>query len=218
MTQLRGIDVSLFQGHVDWHAVKASGIAFTAIKATEGLTIHDPQFPANWSGAKAAGLVRGAYHFFHAKLDGAQQADFLHAYVRDHGHFVSGDFVMVDIEETSIDGQSAAVALEQLRAFVKRARQQIAKPVFIYTDPNTWLNLLGNPLHGQLLGNCPLWLADLNPPPLPKLKNWPQGPSVLQHSFTGRVPGISGDVDLDTFFGTMAQLKKLTAPLIAAPA
>jgi lysozyme len=66
---LRGIDVSSYQGAVDWGAWKGKGIAFAIAKATEGRTIRDSEFARNWRELKPAGLVRGAYHFTHPRND-----------------------------------------------------------------------------------------------------------------------------------------------------
>ena len=71
-TYLTGIDVSHFQGEVDWQAV--AGVRFAFIKATEGLADIDPRFRQNWQDSRAAGLLRGAYHFLHPNLDARQQA------------------------------------------------------------------------------------------------------------------------------------------------
>ena len=59
---IHGIDVSKFQGDIDWNAVANSGVKFAWIKATEGGD-RDARFQANWEGAKAAGIPHGAYHF-----------------------------------------------------------------------------------------------------------------------------------------------------------
>ena len=60
---IHGIDVSKFQGDIDWNAVANSGVKFAWIKATEGGDRFDQHFQANWTGAKAAGVPHGAYHF-----------------------------------------------------------------------------------------------------------------------------------------------------------
>src|SRR5271169_5364327 len=60
---IHGIDVSKFQGDIDWNAVANSGVKFAWIKATEGGDRADARFQANWEGAKAAGIPHGAYHF-----------------------------------------------------------------------------------------------------------------------------------------------------------
>jgi lysozyme len=59
-----GIDVSNHNPPVDWQAVKNANISFAFAKATEGATFKDITFARNWSGMKAAGIMRGAYHFF----------------------------------------------------------------------------------------------------------------------------------------------------------
>src|SRR5271168_387517 len=60
---IHGIDVSKYQGDIDWNAVRASGVKFAWIKATEGGDRVDEKFAQNWAMAKAAGVPRGAYHF-----------------------------------------------------------------------------------------------------------------------------------------------------------
>src|ERR1700728_5326112 len=61
---LQGVDVSHYDGTVNWTQVKAAGISFAFAKATESDNDIDPTFATNWAGMKAAGVVRGAYHFF----------------------------------------------------------------------------------------------------------------------------------------------------------
>ena len=67
----QGIDVSQFQGEINWAEVHAAGMAFAFIKATEGETLVDPTFETNWAQAKQQGLLRGAYHFYRPQDDGA---------------------------------------------------------------------------------------------------------------------------------------------------
>ena len=71
---VRGIDVSHHQGPIDWDAVGASGVAFAFIKASEGRDHLDPRFEENWNAAGAAGISRGAYHFFTFCTPGREQA------------------------------------------------------------------------------------------------------------------------------------------------
>src|SRR5262249_19644402 len=62
---IQGIDVSYWQGDIDWEKVRDAGVSFTYIKATEGGDRIDPKFLENWEGAKRAGIARGAYHFIY---------------------------------------------------------------------------------------------------------------------------------------------------------
>ena len=73
--QVRGIDVSHYQGAIDWGAVRSGGVSFAYIKATEGADGVDDQFATNWQGAASAGVTRGAYHFYNFCKTGSEQAD-----------------------------------------------------------------------------------------------------------------------------------------------
>src|SRR5262245_21030770 len=81
-----GVDVSNHQGDINWPALARNHVAFAYIKATEGGDFRDKRFQLNWEGAKRAGLVRGAYHFFKQCRSGAEQAkNFIATVPREHG-------------------------------------------------------------------------------------------------------------------------------------
>ena len=61
---VRGVDVSSYQGKIDWNVIASQGISFAFVKATEGSSLVDPCFASNYGNAAAAGLRVGAYHFF----------------------------------------------------------------------------------------------------------------------------------------------------------
>src|SRR5208282_4111715 len=75
-TTLPGVDVSHFNLSITWANVKAAGIVFAYAEATDGNSYVDPYFSSNWSGMKAAGVVRGAYAVFEPNVNGAAQADY----------------------------------------------------------------------------------------------------------------------------------------------
>ncbi|KAG8709352.1 hypothetical protein FRC09_000723 [Ceratobasidium sp. 395] len=84
----QGIDVSGYQPDVNWQTVKANGVEFAYIKATEGTTYTNPEFASQYNGAYDAGLIRGAYHFAQpADSTGAAQAN----YFLEHGGKWSND-------------------------------------------------------------------------------------------------------------------------------
>lgn len=185
-----GIDVSHFQGDVDWPAVKAAGKEFVFIKATEGDRYVDPRFQANWAGAKAAGLVRGAYHFFQPQKDAAAQAAHFLATVE----LEPGDLPpALDVEVTEsvsargID-RAAVTWLEQVEAACG------ATPI-LYSD----LSFLEQYL-GLGFGRYPLWLADYSETAPAAPAPWTAW-TFWQSSQSGRVTGITGAVDLDVFEG-----------------
>lgn len=192
----RGVDVSHFQGAVAWDEVAAAGNSFAFAKATEGLDAFDSEFASNWQGIKAAGMLRGAYHFFRADDDGTEQARFFLSKVE----FQANDMAVVDVE--LLDGVSSQQLLGRLRAFLQEVRQSTGRQAVIYTDINFW-NALDA---GDEFSDHPLWIAEYGVEE-PKLPNGWNGWTFWQHSQTSTVPGITGDADSNVFNGTGAQLE-----------
>ena len=108
MANAQGIDLSSFQPSFDWSAEKGR-ISFAFMKATEGSTVRDPSFAANWQQAKALGIVRGAYHFAHPKNGAATDSRAFLDAVRPHG-LTAGDLLALDLEVS--DGLSPARVAE----------------------------------------------------------------------------------------------------------
>ncbi len=197
--QVQGIDVSHLQQTVDWSEVLQAGKAFTFIKATDGITWTDPSFAANWSGAKAAGLLRGAYHFYETDDDPTAQAE----------HFLSvvqcepGDLPpVVDFEKIE-GGQSTAQVLQDLQTWLDVVAQATGRLPLLYTDSGFW-NALGT----SAFGRYPLWVAEYGVQ-TPKLPTGWTSWAFWQFSESGSVAGISVPVDLDVFNGTFAELEAL---------
>lgn len=197
----RGIDVSRWQNAVDWAAVKRSGISFGIARVSDGLNTRDVQFAANWAGIKAQGLVRGTYQFFRASQDPVAQADLLVDAVNAAGGFGPGDLPpLLDLEVT--DGMSAATVKARADAWIARvvARTGLRPP--IYTSPAFWASL-GARAYGD---DNALWIAHwgVSRPTIPS--GW-QTWTFWQDSATGRVPGVTGDVDTNLFNGGVADLR-----------
>src|ERR1035438_7078198 len=98
---LEGIDVWDAQGKIDWNAVANSGVAFAYAKATDGKDPH-ASFQTNWAGAGAAGILRGAYHWFYPVPLGSdhlqRQVD---AFLAQMGSLAANDLPpMVDVEQS----------------------------------------------------------------------------------------------------------------------
>lgn len=197
MSQVQGIDVSDHQGTVDWNAVRQAGQIFAFVKATDGITWTDPEFATNWSGAKAAGLLRGAYHFYETNDDPADQANnFLSAVQLEPGDLPP----VVDIETTK-SGQSAAQIVKDLQTWLDLVEQATGRVPIIYTNPSYW-----DSLGTSAFGRYPLWVAEygVSSPKLPS--GWTSW-TFWQFSESGTVAGISGSVDLDVFSGSLAELQ-----------
>lgn len=194
---LPGIDVSHWQGAIDWPRVADDGVAFAFIKATEGGDYVDPAFAANWAGAAQAGVMRGAYHFYRPQTDAAAQAE----------HFLrtvqlrAGDLPPVlDVEVT--DGRSASAIAAGVRTWLETVERATGRRPIVYTRAGFWNQVGGG------FGAYPLWVAHYGvaSPAIPA--DWARW-TFWQHSDTGRVAGIGGDVDLDWFTGGWEELRAL---------
>jgi lysozyme len=192
----QGIDVSQDQGTVTWPSVVAAGYAFAFIKATDGQDYVDPLFAQNWAGAKAAGLRRGAYHFFRAEDDPQIQAEWFWKTVGGVGELP----MVVDVEESM--GQPNSTVISNLTSFLASLQQWTNQQPMIYTDSGFW-----NGLGTNAFGSYPLWVAEYGvaAPTLPS--GWVLW-DFWQNSETGQVPGIQGNVDLDVYSGSLSAFQQ----------
>ena len=204
---LEGIDVSEFQGSIDWHQVHASGRAFGIARVSDGIQHVDPTFAANYAGMKSEGMVRGSYQFFRASQDPVAQANLLLSKI---GALEPGDLApMLDVEVT--DGQPNSVIDANIATWVAHVKAATGRDPLIYTGPYFWQQI-GGPNQGA----TSLVVADWGPscPLIPATwGTW----KVWQYVDNGHVPGISGLVDLDRFNGGAAALAQLAAGGVEAP-
>jgi GH25 family lysozyme M1 (1,4-beta-N-acetylmuramidase) len=162
VTQTPGIDVSHFQGTINWATKFSQGIRFSWIKATEGVTFTDPTFSANYNGAFNAGVIRGAYHFaLPDRSTGATQANYLLA----HGGGWSADGrtlpATLDIEYNPYGatcyGLTKAGMSAWIRDFATTYKARTGRDAVIYTTTDWWTTCTGNdPSFGA---TNPLWIA-----------------------------------------------------------
>ncbi len=197
--RLNGIDVSKYQPNVNWSDVKQAGYVFAFARATYGTGMVDPYFNSHWQGMKAAGVVRGPYHFFLAAEDATQQADL---FVRTVGSLESGDLPPVlDVKQQSGTGPNLVSGVQ---TWLRVVEQQLGRRPIIYTGPAFWNENLTSGF-----GEYPLWVAEYgvsSPKPVHGWDAW----TFWQYSESGSVPGISGSVDLDYFNGSLSDLEALT--------
>jgi GH25 family lysozyme M1 (1,4-beta-N-acetylmuramidase) len=200
---IQGIDVSHWQGTVNWSSVKGSGKTFAFCKATEGTTYTDPTFATNWSHMKSAGLIRGAYHFGRPGSDPTTQANRFVNVVKP----VSGDLQLVlDIEAT--DGKTPSQVRSWIVTFINRVKTLTGRPGIIYTGFYFWRDSAGN---GSNL-NCPLWLAAYVSNPAAYVPAAWSTWSFWQYTSSGSVSGVSGNVDRDAWNGSLSGLNSLRLP------
>lgn len=196
---VEGIDVSYYQGTIDWHAVAASGKKFAIARIGDGLTFSDPQWDRNWAGIKNAGMIRGAYQFFRPGQDPVAQANLVVAKVGKLGPRELP--VMLDLE--SSDGQSPATIMARARTWANIVTAGTGREPYIYTYKSFWdVNCGGS----HEFKDFHFGIAAYGPV-CPNIPSPWTGWTFFQYSSTGRVPGIVGNVDLDKFNGTLEQLE-----------
>lgn len=185
-TNIKGIDVSKWQGEINWSQVASDGVKYAFIKATEGTSLVDRKLKENAQGANRAGIKVGYYHFAHPDLSAQAQAE----------HFVQTvkglpcDMPLVlDIETDK--GLTPAQITAFCLAFLTHVKGHTGKTPMIYTGAYFAKRNLGKTLAG-----FPLWVAhyNTNQPILnPTWSRW----AVFQYSDCGKVAGIKGSVDMN---------------------
>jgi lysozyme len=194
-----GIDVSHYQGDVDWARVSAAGVSFAIAKATEGEAIVDSAFEANWRGMSQAGLARGAYHFFRPTRDPLKQAK---SFVKTVGQLKAGDLPpALDVEVA--DGASATVILDGIAVWVAHVEGALKAKPMIYTRASFWKAQCDD---SDRFAGYPLWIAHYTTADEPRLPNAWEGWTLWQHSEKGSISGVKGPVDLNRSQDTLRQL------------
>lgn len=198
---VHGIDVSYYQGKIDWQKVKAMNedgvkITFAFIKATEGVLNVDPYFQRNWREAPKQGLKVGAYHFFRPKKSGLWQANFFLQTISVE----KGDLPpVVDIE--SLDGVSPDKMRAELNAFVIQIEEKTKIKPIIYSGLKFYQDYLA-----KYYTAYPFWVAHYHQP---KLKLEGNAWKFWQHSDKARINGINHIVDFNAFNGDSLQFKQM---------
>ena len=213
-TRSLGIDVSSFQGTVNWNAVKSDGIDFAWAKATEGSASYvnytDAYLNANMAGANSAGVLIGAYHFAHPINDsgaaGAQaEADL---FIEKAGQYMTAGYLrpVLDIE---VEGSSATSAW--VNDFLDDVDEATGVTPLIYTYSNYAANYLNT-----TVANRDLWMADYSgassqtgaPAISPPFNNW----NFWQYTDAATVNGVAGGVDGDVANGNLAYVQSFLIP------
>jgi len=195
-TSSYGVDVSSFQGTIDWSQAAASGIAFGYARVADGTTFVDPDFSTNFAGMKAAGLKAGGYLFFEPNQDPLAQANALVSGLEQAG-FGPGDLVpMLDVEVS--DGQSTSTVAAKLESAGNRIHAELGVYPLVYTSVSGWNTIVGS----SAFSGWPLWIANWNVtcPNIPSAwSTW----ELWQYADNGSVPGISTPFDQDRDNGSL---------------
>ena len=202
-----GIDVSSYQGNVNWASYWSAGKKFAYVKATEGTGYQNAYFSQQYTGSYNVGMIRGAYHYGRPDLSGgAAQADYFVA----HGGNWSKDGKtlpgVLDIEYNpsgaTCYGLSAASMVSWVKAFSDEVHARTHKYPMIYTTLDWWTTCTGN--SSAFAATNPFWIAKYSstePTSLPAgTGHW----TIWQNADAGTFPG-----DQDVFNGSYTQLQAL---------
>jgi GH25 family lysozyme M1 (1,4-beta-N-acetylmuramidase) len=202
-----GIDISHWQGTIDWGKVAAAGKKFAFMKASEDIDYVDPTYQANRAAANANGLLIGAYHFAQPDLtpgDAIAEAD----HFLDTAQIASGDLLPVlDLEVAGPSGATLTQGQLQdwVRAYLGRIYERTGIRGVIYMSPAFWVKYAGDSTWFANSGYKVLWIAHWTTATVPTVPAdaWGgNGWSFWQYTSSGSVSGITGRVDLDRFNGT----------------
>jgi lysozyme len=196
-----GVDVSHYQGAIDWQKLSHSDIRFAYIKATEGGDYVDPTFQDNWKRAKAVGLPVGGYHFFTRCKSGQEQAkNFLATLPLDPDALPP----VIDVEkmEPCPSGTANADPTVEISVMLGEIQKSLGCRPIIYATPEFDLTYLS----GKYISES-FWVRSIMLPPLLRRDSW----VFWQFHNSGVRPGIQQPVDLNVFRGTAADFTAFRA-------
>lgn len=195
---VRGVDVSRYQGNIDWDALHSQNISFAFIKATEGADYVDSNFNTNWQGSQQSGLYAGAYHYFSFGTEGLSQAE----------NFISNvpktDNVLppvVDFELTSEDDSEKSYTQQQLAALLLKLKDYYGVTPILYTTPKAYIKYLSS---GSEWKKYTLWMRNTYYEPYLDWTFW-------QFDDEGKLLGYDGDqqfIDLNVYNGDYKKFLK----------
>lgn len=202
--EVQGIDVSHYQGAVDWEEIAAQDVDFAFIKATEGSSHVDEYFYDNWQAAAQTELYVGAYHFFSFDSPGQTQAELFIDTVGD----LKGKLApAIDIEyygEKEKDPPKQEAVRKELRDMLEILEEHYQKTPVIYTTYKVYDRYLKGEFE-----EYPLWLRNVYYPPMGDLgEKW----TFWQYTDRAVLEGYEGEekyIDRNVFRGTLDELEEL---------
>jgi lysozyme len=198
---IHGIDVSKYQGQIDWSAVAGSGVKFVWIKATEGGDHADERFAVNWAGAKLAGVPHGAYHFVYWCRPPIEEISWFEQNVP-----VEADALppVLDVEATPTSATchrhlERDSAIADMKVMLEEMERHYGRRPVVYTSVDFFDAILSD----GAFSDYPIWVRSTKHHPAVRygLRMW----HFWQYQSDGAVPGIEGHVDRNAFYGTGEQ-------------
>ena len=208
MAYTNGIDVSRYDGDIDWRQVVNAGNRFAVLRATVGDYYTDPRFYSYWTGAKAAGLLVTVYHVVVANRYADKQIERLFSVMNGR----KTDFpIVLDIERD--DGVSNAANTACIQDCIQQMNKTDTRRPIIYTAHYYWKDhVIASPDWAKY----DLWVASYKatspflPPDWASWKFW-------QYSDTGKTPGITSATDMNYFNGSYEDLVNYAGQVPVTP-
>jgi lysozyme len=200
---MHGVDLSHWQGEVDFAKLASAGIKFCFLKFTEGTNHIDDRGLEYLHGARAHGMPAGAYHYFLPKYDPIEQAEhFVLTMSRHEGY--AGELILPPVIDVEVKASSVVLqkTIMQFLEYVEDARG--ITPI-LYTSPGFWRSYVGK---WDEVVRFPLWVAHYGTTYPSQFYPWASW-KFWQFTSAGRVPGVVGNVDLNLFPGEWLDLLKL---------
>ncbi len=201
--EIHGIDISHYQGDIDWSLLRTSTIAtcpvrFVMIKATEGSSTVDERFHDNFTNALEHGFLRGAYHFYTTKSSPTVQAQFFLETVP----LERGDLAPVLDVEKKLSHQSTEDFQQDILTWLNIVEQHYHCKPIIYTN----YKFKEQYLSADIFDDYPYWIAHYYVDQVEYPGEW----KFWQYTDVGHLTGIQGYVDLNVYNGSYYDLLQLT--------
>ncbi len=200
---VHGLDVSTYQAGVNWTAVRNGGLSFAWIKATEGGDRLDDRFAENWTAAATAGLARGAYHFWYFCRPAAEQAAWFiqHVPVDPTALPPVLDMEWTPDSPTCTRRPAREDIHREMNVWLKAIEAHYGKRPVIYTSVDFHRDRLVG-----AFDDYHIWVRSVAGHPSLRYggRRW----HFWQHTATGAVPGVNGNVDRNVFYGSASDWAK----------
>jgi lysozyme len=208
MMMLFGVDLSHWQGEVDFAKLYSAGVRFCFLKFSEGTTHVDDRALGYLQSACAQGIPAGAYHYFLPKYDPIQQAEHFErtmtAFEAQADTLMLPPVLDVEVKATT------AVLKKSILAFLKHVEQCRGVTPMLYTSPGFWRSYVGR---WDEIVHFPLWVAHYGTTFPSQFYPWARW-NFWQYSSAGRVLGCTTSIDLDLFPGTSEDLLQLCTSMV----
>ncbi|WP_245613750.1 glycoside hydrolase family 25 protein [Alkalihalobacterium bogoriense] len=194
---VKGVDVSAYQGDIDWDHLQRQGLSFAFIKATEGSSFVDRYFKKNWEYANNTPLRMGAYHFFSYDSGGDTQAEnFIKTVPIDESALPP----VIDVEfygDKEKNLPDRADVVRELTVMIDLLEEHYGKRVILYTTNKAYDLFIKDEFQ-----QCDIWIRDVfQPPSLPDNREW----TFWQYTDREKLEGYNGEekfIDVNVFSGS----------------